>query len=185
MCQAWRAGAAAVKLFPASTGGPDHLRQLRAPLPEIPLVAVGGVGIDEARDYLDAGARAVGIGSPLLRGADQGPDSAGAGGPHREGTHPAGRGRGHRTGRGGQRMSRSSPPPGEPYLVTLGDVLAVMAARNPARSRWARHCASGSPGAESNVAVGRQPARRIRHLDRPGGRRRTRRLVLRELAPKG
>lgn len=69
--QAWRAGAAAVKLFPASTGGPAHLRQLRAPLPDIPLVAVGGVGIDEARDYLDAGACAVGIGSPLLRGADQ------------------------------------------------------------------------------------------------------------------
>lgn len=73
--QAWRAGAAAVKLFPATTGGPAHLRQLRAPLPHIPLLAVGGVGIDEARDYLDAGARAVGIGSPLLRGADQDPTS--------------------------------------------------------------------------------------------------------------
>ncbi|KOG34480.1 bifunctional 4-hydroxy-2-oxoglutarate aldolase/2-dehydro-3-deoxy-phosphogluconate aldolase [Streptomyces resistomycificus] len=71
--QAWQAGAAAVKLFPASTGGPAHLRQLRAPLPDIPLVAVGGVGIEEARDYLDAGACAVGIGSPLLRGADQDP----------------------------------------------------------------------------------------------------------------
>ncbi|MEH0548345.1 bifunctional 4-hydroxy-2-oxoglutarate aldolase/2-dehydro-3-deoxy-phosphogluconate aldolase [Streptomyces sp. B21-105] len=71
--QAWQAGAAAVKLFPASTGGIGHLRQLRAPLPDIPLVAVGGVGIDEARDYLDAGACAVGIGSPLLRGADRDP----------------------------------------------------------------------------------------------------------------
>jgi 2-dehydro-3-deoxyphosphogluconate aldolase / (4S)-4-hydroxy-2-oxoglutarate aldolase len=71
--QAWQAGAAAVKLFPASTGGPAHLRQLRAPLPDIPLVAVGGVGIDEARAYLDAGACAVGIGSPLLRGADRDP----------------------------------------------------------------------------------------------------------------
>ncbi|MFE2219288.1 bifunctional 4-hydroxy-2-oxoglutarate aldolase/2-dehydro-3-deoxy-phosphogluconate aldolase [Streptomyces canus] len=71
--QAWQAGAAAVKLFPADTGGPAHLRRLRAPLPDIPLVAVGGVGIDEARAYLDAGACAVGIGSPLLRGADQDP----------------------------------------------------------------------------------------------------------------
>jgi 2-dehydro-3-deoxyphosphogluconate aldolase / (4S)-4-hydroxy-2-oxoglutarate aldolase len=71
--QAWQAGAAAVKLFPASTGGPAHLRQLRAPLPDIPLVAVGGVGIDEARAYLDAGACAVGVGSPLLRGADRDP----------------------------------------------------------------------------------------------------------------
>lgn len=70
---AWRAGATAVKLFPASTGGPAHLRQLRAPLPDVPLVAVGGVGVGQARDYLDAGALAVGIGSPLLRGADQNP----------------------------------------------------------------------------------------------------------------
>jgi 2-dehydro-3-deoxyphosphogluconate aldolase/(4S)-4-hydroxy-2-oxoglutarate aldolase len=72
---AWRAGAAAVKLFPASTGGPGHLKQLRAPLPHIPLVAVGGVGIEEARDYLDAGACGVGIGSPLLCGADRDPDA--------------------------------------------------------------------------------------------------------------
>ncbi|GGM99091.1 bifunctional 4-hydroxy-2-oxoglutarate aldolase/2-dehydro-3-deoxy-phosphogluconate aldolase [Streptomyces fuscichromogenes] len=70
---AWRAGAAAVKLFPASTGGPAHLRQLRAPLPEIPLVAVGGVDLDQAAEYLAAGARAVGVGSPLLRGADRTP----------------------------------------------------------------------------------------------------------------
>ncbi|MGW7544051.1 bifunctional 4-hydroxy-2-oxoglutarate aldolase/2-dehydro-3-deoxy-phosphogluconate aldolase [Streptomyces sp. NPDC054770] len=70
---AWRAGAAAVKLFPASTGGPAHLRQLRAPLPEIPLVAVGGVGLAEAADYLAAGACAVGVGNPLLRGADRTP----------------------------------------------------------------------------------------------------------------
>jgi 2-dehydro-3-deoxyphosphogluconate aldolase/(4S)-4-hydroxy-2-oxoglutarate aldolase len=67
----WQAGAAAVKLFPAGTGGPAYVRQLRAPLQEIPLVAVGGVDVTEARDYLDAGAYAVGIGSPLLRGADR------------------------------------------------------------------------------------------------------------------
>ncbi|MFG2135159.1 bifunctional 4-hydroxy-2-oxoglutarate aldolase/2-dehydro-3-deoxy-phosphogluconate aldolase [Streptomyces sp. NPDC048751] len=70
---AWRAGAAAVKLFPASTGGPAHLRQLLAPLPDVPLVAVGGVDIARARDYVDAGAVAVGIGSPLLGGVDQDP----------------------------------------------------------------------------------------------------------------
>jgi 2-dehydro-3-deoxyphosphogluconate aldolase / (4S)-4-hydroxy-2-oxoglutarate aldolase len=70
---AWQAGAAAVKLFPASTGGPAHLRQLRAPLPHVPMVAVGGVGVTQARAFLEAGARAVGIGSPLLRGADRDP----------------------------------------------------------------------------------------------------------------
>ncbi|MGN9842219.1 bifunctional 4-hydroxy-2-oxoglutarate aldolase/2-dehydro-3-deoxy-phosphogluconate aldolase [Nonomuraea sp. H19] len=68
-----RAGAAAVKLFPAVTGGPAYLRQLLAPLPDVPLIAVGGVGIDQARDYTDAGAHAVGIGSPLLRGVDRNP----------------------------------------------------------------------------------------------------------------
>ncbi|MFI1338297.1 bifunctional 4-hydroxy-2-oxoglutarate aldolase/2-dehydro-3-deoxy-phosphogluconate aldolase [Streptomyces sp. NPDC020845] len=70
---AWEAGAAAVKLFPASTGGPAHLRQLRAPLPHVPIIAVGGVGVTQARFFLDAGAHAVGIGSPLLRGADRDP----------------------------------------------------------------------------------------------------------------
>ncbi|MDX3224944.1 bifunctional 4-hydroxy-2-oxoglutarate aldolase/2-dehydro-3-deoxy-phosphogluconate aldolase [Streptomyces sp. ME19-01-6] len=70
---AWQAGAAAVKLFPACTGGPAHLRQLRAPLPHIPIVAVGGVGITQARFFMDAGAHAVGVGSPLLCGADRDP----------------------------------------------------------------------------------------------------------------
>ena len=67
------AGAAAVKLFPACTGGPTHLAQLRAPLPEIPLMAVGGVDLEAAGRYMAAGALAVGVGSPLLRGADRDP----------------------------------------------------------------------------------------------------------------
>ncbi|MFK4106031.1 bifunctional 4-hydroxy-2-oxoglutarate aldolase/2-dehydro-3-deoxy-phosphogluconate aldolase [Streptomyces sp. NPDC019531] len=73
VCAAWQAGASAVKLFPAGTGGPEHLRHLRAPLPHIPLIAVGGVGLTEARAFVDAGACAVGVGSPLLRGADRDP----------------------------------------------------------------------------------------------------------------
>lgn len=63
---AWRAGADLVKLFPASTGGVAHLKAIRAPLPDIPLVPTGGIGLDDAADYLDAGARAVGMGSPLI-----------------------------------------------------------------------------------------------------------------------
>jgi 2-dehydro-3-deoxyphosphogluconate aldolase/(4S)-4-hydroxy-2-oxoglutarate aldolase len=63
---AWGLGAAAVKLFPAATGGPRHLRDLRGPLPDIPLIPTGGVAIEQIGGYLDAGAAAVGLGSPLI-----------------------------------------------------------------------------------------------------------------------
>jgi 2-dehydro-3-deoxyphosphogluconate aldolase/(4S)-4-hydroxy-2-oxoglutarate aldolase len=64
---AWAAGATAVKVFPVSAlGGPAYIKAVRAPLPEVPLVPTGGVGIDDVGSYLAAGAVAVGIGSPLL-----------------------------------------------------------------------------------------------------------------------
>jgi len=62
---AWRSGASAVKVFPAASGGPGHVRDLRAPLPDIPLIPTGGIGIDDAAVYLAAGAIAVGLGSSL------------------------------------------------------------------------------------------------------------------------
>lgn len=71
---AWRAGASAVKLFPAASGGPAHLRRLREPLPDVPLVPTGGIDLDQAPDYLAAGALAVGVGGPLLRDALDGGD---------------------------------------------------------------------------------------------------------------
>jgi 2-dehydro-3-deoxyphosphogluconate aldolase/(4S)-4-hydroxy-2-oxoglutarate aldolase len=66
------AGAAAVKLFPASTGGVRYLRALRDPFPATPFVPVGGVDEDAAREYLAAGAIAIGVGSPLLGDAAAG-----------------------------------------------------------------------------------------------------------------
>lgn len=63
---AWNTGASAVKLFPASLGGARYLRDVRAPLPDIPLIPTGGVGIDDVPGYLAAGAVAVGLGSPLF-----------------------------------------------------------------------------------------------------------------------
>jgi 2-dehydro-3-deoxyphosphogluconate aldolase / (4S)-4-hydroxy-2-oxoglutarate aldolase len=72
--QAWRAGADAVKLFPASVGGPAYLRAVKAPLPEVPLVPTGGVGLEEIGRYLDAGALAVGLGAPLVGDAGEGGD---------------------------------------------------------------------------------------------------------------
>jgi 2-dehydro-3-deoxyphosphogluconate aldolase/(4S)-4-hydroxy-2-oxoglutarate aldolase len=63
---AWRAGAAAVKVFPASSLGPAFLREVRGPLPDIPLVPTGGVTADTAGAFIAAGAIAVGLGSWLV-----------------------------------------------------------------------------------------------------------------------
>jgi 2-dehydro-3-deoxyphosphogluconate aldolase/(4S)-4-hydroxy-2-oxoglutarate aldolase len=62
---AWRAGAALVKLFPGSLGGPAYVRELLAPLADIPLLVTGGIDSRNARAFLDAGAIAVGAGSVL------------------------------------------------------------------------------------------------------------------------
>jgi 2-dehydro-3-deoxyphosphogluconate aldolase/(4S)-4-hydroxy-2-oxoglutarate aldolase len=67
-------GAAAVKVFPATLGGPDYLRALRDPLPHIGMVAVGGVDLNNAAAFLAAGAIAVGLGSSLLGDAPSGGD---------------------------------------------------------------------------------------------------------------
>ncbi|WP_231933649.1 bifunctional 4-hydroxy-2-oxoglutarate aldolase/2-dehydro-3-deoxy-phosphogluconate aldolase [Micromonospora coxensis] len=68
-------GATAVKLFPADRmGGPEYLRALRGPFPDVPFVPVGGVGTDAAPGWLDAGAVAVGVGGPLLGDAANGGD---------------------------------------------------------------------------------------------------------------
>ena len=64
---AWKAGADFVKVFPcAQVGGPDYIRALRAPFPQIPLIASGGVNQKNATDYILAGATALGIGQHLI-----------------------------------------------------------------------------------------------------------------------
>ncbi len=68
--QGWRAGACAVKLFPASVAGPAFIREFRGPFPDIPLVPTGGVSAETAPAYLEAGAAAVGVGSWLMGGGD-------------------------------------------------------------------------------------------------------------------
>jgi 2-dehydro-3-deoxyphosphogluconate aldolase/(4S)-4-hydroxy-2-oxoglutarate aldolase len=64
--EAVEAGADAVKVFPAKTGGPDHVAAIRGPLPQIPLVPTGGVGAENAGAYVRAGAVAVGVGSSIV-----------------------------------------------------------------------------------------------------------------------
>jgi 2-dehydro-3-deoxyphosphogluconate aldolase/(4S)-4-hydroxy-2-oxoglutarate aldolase len=64
---AWKAGADFVKVFPcAQVGGPDYIRALKAPFPQIPLIASGGVDQKNAADYILAGAAALGIGQHLI-----------------------------------------------------------------------------------------------------------------------
>jgi 2-dehydro-3-deoxyphosphogluconate aldolase/(4S)-4-hydroxy-2-oxoglutarate aldolase len=66
---------AIVKLFPArEAGGANYLRALRGPFPDLEVVAVGGVGMTETAEFLDAGALAVGVGGPLLGDAADGGD---------------------------------------------------------------------------------------------------------------
>ncbi len=67
---AWRAGAAAVKLFPASVAGPAFVRECHGPFPDIPLVPSGGVTAETAGDFIRAGAVAVGVGSWLIGDAE-------------------------------------------------------------------------------------------------------------------
>jgi 2-dehydro-3-deoxyphosphogluconate aldolase/(4S)-4-hydroxy-2-oxoglutarate aldolase len=71
---AWNAGAAAVKLFPARLGGPRYLRDLREPLPDVPIVPTGGVSADNVAEWFAAGAVAVGVGGTLLGDALDGGD---------------------------------------------------------------------------------------------------------------
>ncbi len=66
--RAYEAGADAVKLFPASSVGPGHVSSIHGPLGQIPIVPTGGVDLDNAAEYIEAGALAVGIGSALVSG---------------------------------------------------------------------------------------------------------------------
>ena len=63
---AWQAGADMIKLFPASLGGPAHLKAILAPLPQLEIVPVGGVNLDTAVDFIRNGAAALGVGSSLV-----------------------------------------------------------------------------------------------------------------------
>jgi len=64
---AWRAGANAVKVFPANAvGGAVYLKSLKAPLPQIELLPTGGVNLKTAAEFLAAGAFALGVGADLV-----------------------------------------------------------------------------------------------------------------------
>ncbi len=63
---AWEAGADIVKVFPATALGPGFFRDVRGPLPQVKMMPTGGVSLDNAGDWIAAGAVAVGVGTALL-----------------------------------------------------------------------------------------------------------------------
>jgi 2-dehydro-3-deoxyphosphogluconate aldolase/(4S)-4-hydroxy-2-oxoglutarate aldolase len=63
---AWEWGADMVKLFPADAGGPAYLKAVKAPLPQVKMVPVGGVSLENASQFIKAGASAIAVGSNLV-----------------------------------------------------------------------------------------------------------------------
>ena len=63
---AWETGADMVKLFPANLGGPELIKSILAPLPQVLLVPVGGINLETTAKFIANGASAVGVGSDLV-----------------------------------------------------------------------------------------------------------------------
>jgi 2-dehydro-3-deoxyphosphogluconate aldolase/(4S)-4-hydroxy-2-oxoglutarate aldolase len=67
---AWKAGSDFVKIFPCGTvGGAKYIKALKAPLPQVPMVPTGGVNLNTAAEFIQAGAAALGIGGELVSAA--------------------------------------------------------------------------------------------------------------------
>ena len=64
--KAWEAGADYVKVFPSSGVGPGYIKDIKAPMPHISLVPTGGVNLNNAVEFIRAGAAALGVGSALV-----------------------------------------------------------------------------------------------------------------------
>jgi len=62
----YEAGADLIKVFPASSLGPGHLKSINGPYSQIPLMPTGGLTLENAADYIEAGAECVGAGSALV-----------------------------------------------------------------------------------------------------------------------
>lgn len=65
---AWRAGSDFVKVFPCGqVGGAKYIKALKGPLPQIPLVPTGGVNLNTAAEFIEAGSAALGVGGELVQ----------------------------------------------------------------------------------------------------------------------
>ncbi len=65
---AWEQGADVVKVFPATALGPGYFKDLRGPLPQVRLMPTGGVSLENAGEWIKAGAVAIGVGTALVEG---------------------------------------------------------------------------------------------------------------------
>jgi len=63
---AWSLGADMVKIYPATSLGPEYIKDLKAPMNQLKLLPTGGVGLDNMSDFLKAGANGLGIGGQLF-----------------------------------------------------------------------------------------------------------------------
>jgi 2-dehydro-3-deoxyphosphogluconate aldolase / (4S)-4-hydroxy-2-oxoglutarate aldolase len=67
MVAAMEWGADLVKVFPASILGPEFIKDIKGPLPHIPIMPTGGISLENTADYINSGAVAVGVGGSLLK----------------------------------------------------------------------------------------------------------------------
>jgi 2-dehydro-3-deoxyphosphogluconate aldolase / (4S)-4-hydroxy-2-oxoglutarate aldolase len=63
---AWTSGATMVKIYPATSLGPEYIKDLKAPMSQLKLLPTGGVGLENMSDFLNAGANGLGIGGQLF-----------------------------------------------------------------------------------------------------------------------
>lgn len=66
---AWELGGDLIKVFPATLGGLEYIKAVKAPMPQIPLVPTGGVDADNLHTFVEAGVAAVGVGTALVNKA--------------------------------------------------------------------------------------------------------------------
>lgn len=65
--RAWEAGADFVKIFPATRLGPSFIKDIKGPMPQVRLTPTGGVNLDNAAEFIKAGASFVGVGGSLVK----------------------------------------------------------------------------------------------------------------------
>ena len=64
--RAWELGADYVKVFPADIAGPPYIKAVKAPLPQISIIPTGGIGLNNAAEFVTSGSTALGVGSTLV-----------------------------------------------------------------------------------------------------------------------